>query len=183
MDTWQNGRLSAATHYFSPNYCARKPDERIHLIVLHNISLAPFTYGSDAIAQLFTNTLHPDEHPFFAQLRDVHVSSHFLVRRDGEIIQFVSCDDMAYHAGVSQFQGREKCNEFSIGIELEGCDFEPFEDAQYQALNQLIAAICQAYPIDAITGHQDIAPTRKTDPGHFFEWQRLHKQDLLVHNQ
>lgn len=182
MTTWQNGRLMSATQYVSPNYCAREKGEKIHLIVLHNISLAPFTYGSDAVMQLFTNTLNPRDDPFFEQLRDVHVSSHFFVRRDGEIVQFVSCDDMAYHAGVSQFRGREKCNAFSIGIEIEGCDFEPFTDKQYAALNQLMAHICKQYPIDAITGHQDIAPTRKSDPGHFFDWQRLTLQHLVVHD-
>lgn len=182
MNYWKNGRLQTATQYFSPNCSLRKNEEKIHLIVLHNISLPPFVYGTDAVTQLFTNTLLFDEDAFFEQLRGVHVSSHFFVRRNGEVIQFVSCDEMAYHAGVSRFRGREKCNEFSIGIEIEGCDFEPFEDAQYAALNQLIDEICAVYPIDSITGHQDIAPERKSDPGHFFDWSRLKCSKLLAHS-
>ncbi|MDO4433698.1 MAG: 1,6-anhydro-N-acetylmuramyl-L-alanine amidase AmpD [Alysiella sp.] len=177
---WQNGRWQGAVQRVSPNCCSRAEGEKISLIVLHNISLPPFEYGSDAIERLFTNTINPDAHPFFRQLVDLRVSSHFFVRRDGEIMQFVSCDDMAYHAGVSSFHGREKCNAFSIGIEIEGCDFEPFTQMQYDALETLLFALCQHYPISAITGHQDIAPARKTDPGHFFDWAHLQAVGLPV---
>ena len=180
MALWQNGRYGAAQQYASPNYEARPADEPVDLIVLHNISLPPFEYGSDAIARLFTNQIQTDKHPFFAQLADLRVSSHFVVLRTGQVQQFVSCDDMAYHAGISQFHGREKCNRFSIGIELEGCDFEPFTEAQYAALLPLLHDICAAYPITAITGHQDIAPQRKTDPGHFFDWCRLQRSGLPI---
>ena len=109
----------------------------------------------------------------FSVIHTLRVSSHFLITREGEAVQFVSCDDMAYHAGVSSFRGREKCNAFSVGIELEGCDFEPFAEVQYQTLETLLQALIGHYPITAVTGHQDIAPDRKTDPGHFFDWQRL----------
>ncbi|ULJ60522.1 1,6-anhydro-N-acetylmuramyl-L-alanine amidase AmpD [Wielerella bovis] len=172
---WVNGRWQNATQLFSPNYCARPEHERISLIVLHNISLPPFEYGSGAVQKLFTNQIVADEHPFFSQLTTLRVSSHFFVTRLGEVVQFVSCDDMAYHAGISSFNGREKCNTFSIGIELEGCDFEPFTEAQYHALLPLLDAICTHYPIDAITGHEHIAPSRKSDPGHFFDWERVAK--------
>ncbi|XXQ68086.1 1,6-anhydro-N-acetylmuramyl-L-alanine amidase AmpD [Neisseriaceae bacterium B1] len=179
---WHNGRYTLATQRHSPNYEVRAADETISLIVLHNISLPPFEYGSDAVEQLFTNQILADAEPFLAQLMHLRVSSHFFIRRTGEIQQYVSCDDMAYHAGISQFCGREKCNHFSIGIELEGCDFEPFAEAQYGALNILLAEICAKYPIRAITGHQHIAPSRKTDPGHFFDWQRVELQELVDFN-
>lgn len=180
---WQNGRYIPATQRHSPNFEAREKDEIIYLIVLHNISLPPFEYGSNAVEQLFTNQIPADTAPFLAQLTHLRVSSHFFIRRTGEIQQYVSCDDMAYHAGLSQFHGREKCNQFSIGIEIEGCDFEPFSEAQYDALNTLLPEICTAYPIRAITGHQHIAPNRKTDPGHFFDWQRVEPQALVDFNQ
>ena len=133
-DLWQAGRYRPARRLDSPNCEPRPAGEAVSLVVLHNISLPPFEYGSDAIARLFTNQIQTDQHPFFAQLADLRVSSHFVVLRTGQVQQFVSCDDMAYHAGISQFHGREKCNRFSIGIELEGCDFEPFTEAQYAAL-------------------------------------------------
>lgn len=180
MNHWQQGRWQAARQAYSPNYEARPANENIDLIVLHNISLPPFEYGNHAIEQLFTNQIDSSEHPFFSILTPLRVSSHFLITRTGETIQFVSCDDMAYHAGVSQFQGREKCNHFSIGIELEGCDFEPFTEAQYHSLTALLHALLHAYPITAITGHQHIAPQRKTDPGHFFDWGRLATQGFPI---
>lgn len=182
MTTWQHGRYLAATQLHSPNFSSRPDDVRVSLIVLHNISLPPFQYGSNAVAQLFTNQIHAEDDPFFVQLTDLRVSSHFFIRRTGEIQQFVSCDDMAYHAGISQFHGQEKCNAFSIGIEIEGCDFEPFTAAQYTALNQLLPEICAAYPIEAITGHQHIAPNRKTDPGPFFDWQQIDLADKVDFN-
>ncbi|UOP04132.1 1,6-anhydro-N-acetylmuramyl-L-alanine amidase AmpD [Conchiformibius kuhniae] len=177
---WHRGRWSAAEQWVSPNFCPRPDGERVFLVVLHNISLPPFVYGSGAAARLFANTLDTAADPFFAQLADVRVSAHFVITRCGRTLQFVSCDDMAYHAGVSRFCGRERCNAFSVGIELEGCDFEPFAPAQYAALRALLQALCAAYPITAVCGHQDIAPQRKTDPGHFFDWQRLEDWGMPV---
>lgn len=180
MDDWRQGRWQGARQAVSPNCEARPQGEAVGLVVLHNISLPPFEYGTGAVEKLFANRIDAAEHPFFSILTDLRVSSHFFITRQGETVQFVSCDDMAYHAGVSSFLGREKCNRFSIGIELEGCDFEPFEEAQYQSLNRLLRALCGRYPIEAVTGHQYIAPNRKTDPGHFFDWQRLRQQGFPV---
>ena len=123
--------------------------------------------------KLFTNSIDEAEHPFYSIIKNLRVSSHFFIARTGETVQFVSCNDTAYHAGVSSFDGRERCNGFSVGIEIEGCDFEPFTDAQYAALLPLLSALMEQYPIEAVTGHQNIAPDRKTDPGHFFDWPRL----------
>lgn len=173
INTWQDGRWLGANQKYSPNCQFRPENETVSLVVIHNISLPPFEYGSDAVERLFTNQLKDETNPFLMQLKDLAVSSHFYIKRDGEMIQFVSCDDMAYHAGVSSFQGREKCNQFSIGIEIEGCDFEPFTEQQYDSLASLLEAIMNQYPIEAITGHQHISPERKTDPGHFFDWERL----------
>lgn len=174
MAQWQAGRWSGARQAVSPNCRPRGSDEQVELVVLHNISLPPFEYGSDAVEKLFTNQINGlEENAFLAGLKDLRVSAHFFVRRNGETVQFVSCDDVAYHAGVSSFRGREGCNPFSVGIELEGCDFEPFAEAQYTALHDLLTALCAHYSVAAITGHQDIAPNRKTDPGHFFDWDKL----------
>ena len=142
----------------------------ISMIVIHNISLPPNQYGGNGVIELFTNNLNPDEHPYYAEIYTRKVSSHFFIRRDGELIQFVSCLQRAWHAGVSNWQGRERCNDFSIGIELEGSDFEAFEVAQYATLKQLINSLKKAYPIQHIVGHSDIAPSRKTDPGPYFNW-------------
>jgi N-acetylmuramoyl-L-alanine amidase len=173
MHEWQQGRWQGAEQLDSPNFSPREAGSEVSLVVLHNISLPPFEYGSDAVQRLFTNRIDPAAHPFFAQIAGLRVSSHFFIARSGRVQQFVSCDDAAYHAGVSSFRGRDKCNGFSVGIEIEGCDFEPFTEAQYAALETLLAALMRAYPIRAVTGHQDIAPQRKTDPGHFFDWPRL----------
>ena len=173
MHEWQHGRWQGAEQLDSPNFSPREAGSEVSLVVLHNISLPPFEYGSDAVQRLFTNRIDPAAHPFFAQIAGLRVSSHFFIARSGRVQQFVSCDDAAYHAGVSSFRGRDKCNGFSVGIEIEGCDFEPFTEAQYAALETLLAALMRAYPIRAVTGHQDIAPQRKTDPGHFFDWPRL----------
>jgi len=148
----------------------------ISLIVIHNISLPPNQYGGNGIIELFTNQLNPAEHPYYAEIYTRKVSAHFLIRRDGELIQFVSCLNRAWHAGVSSWQGRERCNDFSIGIELEGSDFEAFEPAQYETLKKLTTSLISAYPIQAIVGHSDIAPIRKTDPGPYFDWQSLATQ-------
>lgn len=173
MDTWHNGRWSVARQAFSPNCEPRPTGETVGLAVIHNISLPPFEYGTGAVEKLFTNNIDETEHPFYSVIKDLRVSSHFFITRAGETVQFVSCNDMAYHAGASSFRGREKCNRFSVGIELEGCDFEPFADEQYDALNRLLAALRRQYPITAVTGHQNIAPSRKTDPGHFFDWAQI----------
>ena len=156
----------------SPNCDTRPPGTPIELLVIHSISLPPGQFGGKEIARLFTNTLHFDAHPYYAQLCGLKVSAHFLVQRTGEITQFVSCGQRAWHAGVSMWQGRSRCNDFSIGIELEGCDEAPFEDQQYRGLVRLTRLLKRAYPIRAIAGHSEIAPGRKTDPGPYFDWER-----------
>ncbi len=149
------------------------PQSELSLIVIHNISLPPKQYSGNGIIELFTNQLNPDEHPYYADIYTSKVSSHFLIRRDGTLIQFVSCLNRAWHAGVSNWHGRERCNDFSVGIELEGSDFDAFEARQYLTLKMLIASLISAYPIQAIVGHSDIAPGRKTDPGPYFDWAQL----------
>ena len=168
-----DGICSEAKFIASPNIDARPNAEDISLIVIHNISLPPKQYGGNGVIDLFSNQLNPDEHPYYAEIAPLKVSSHFFIRRDGELIQFASCNDRAWHAGASNWQGRERCNDFSIGIELEGSDFEAFEPMQYETLETLIASIKARYPIEAITGHSDIAPGRKTDPGPYFNWSRI----------
>jgi len=161
----------------SPNFDARAVETSPDLLVIHNISLPPGEFGGPYIDGLFCNTLDCDSHPYFDQLRALRVSAHFLVRRDGEVVQFVSANARAWHAGVSRFHDRERCNDFSIGIELEGSDFVPFEHAQYAALTQLTAALQRRYRLTDVAGHADIAPGRKTDPGPFFDWAR-YRQNL-----
>ena len=167
------GFVSPATQIASPNFDARPDNTPIDLIVIHNISLPPNIYGGSGVVQLFTNVLDANEHPYYAQIHTRKVSSHFFIRRDGELVQFVSCLDRAWHAGVSNWQGRERCNDFSVGIELEGSDFEKFETIQYATLQALITTLKKAYPIQHIAGHSDIAPGRKTDPGPYFDWQKI----------
>lgn len=169
-----DGRIAAVPFISSPNCDDRPPGLPVDLIVVHAISLPPGEFGGAGIEALFTNRLDPDAHPYYREIHALRVSAHFLIRREGELIQFVACDRRAWHAGVSQWDGRERCNDFSIGIELEGADDRSFEDIQYQVLNRLIATLRQRYPIAAVVGHSDIAPGRKTDPGPFFEWPRLH---------
>ncbi len=168
------GIVVSARQIASPNYDDRMHDCVIDMVVIHNISLPPTEYGGNGIIALFTNQLDPNEHPYYQQIYTAKVSSHFLIRRDGELIQFVSCNKRAWHAGVSSWQDRERCNDFSVGIELEGSDFEPFEPEQYQVLNALLVSLKKAYPIRHIVGHSDIAPGRKTDPGPFFDWSSIH---------
>lgn len=156
----------------SPNCDARPHGTSVELLVIHNISLPPGQFGGEGIAQLFTNTLDTGAHPYYAQLRGLRVSAHFLVRRNGEIVQFVACGKRAWHAGVSLWEGRACCNDFSIGIELEGSDDVPFDNRQYAALARLTRLLKRAFPIRAIAGHADIAPERKTDPGPHFDWAR-----------
>lgn len=157
----------------SPNFDQRPAGEMVRLIVIHAISLPPGEFGGTGITDLFTNRLDPDAHPYYAGICDLKVSSHFLIRRDGTIIQFVSCADRAWHAGVSQWKGRERCNDFSIGVELEGCDDQVFTNEQYENINSLLKKLCSYFPIEAVVGHSDIAPGRKTDPGPCFDWSRI----------
>ena len=147
----------------------------ISLLVLHSISLPPGEYGGDAIERLFTNRLDCDVHPYYDGLRGLRVSAHFLVRRDGEMLQFVSCDQRAWHAGRSAWRGREDCNHYSIGIELEGLEGSSFEAAQYAQLARLMRALAARYPLDEAVGHEDVAPGRKLDPGAGFDWLLLRR--------
>lgn len=165
------GLLSDCEYVPSPN-CDDRPGGVIELLVIHNISLPPDEFGGDGVQQLFTNTLDAKAHPYYATIAGIKVSAHFFVRRDGHIIQFVSCLKRAWHAGESCWQGSSRCNDYSLGIELEGADTVPFTDAQYVALQALTLALRAAYPIGGIAGHSDIAPLRKTDPGPRFDWLR-----------
>lgn len=173
MEFDRDGWLQDVPRCESPNQDERPPGTLPTLVVIHAISLPPDDFGGPWIFDLFANRLDPQAHPYFAGIHQLRVSAHFLVRRDGEVIQFVSCDQRAWHAGVSQWQGRERCNDFSIGIELEGCDAKPFDAAQYDALKPLLQAILREYPITAVVGHCHVAPERKTDPGPYFDWQQL----------
>lgn len=180
MLTFTDHWIDQARRVPSPNHNQRPDPNDIALVVVHNISLPPERFGGPWIEALFQNRLDCDAHPYFDRLRDLRVSSHFLIRRDGELVQFVPGDQRAWHAGVSQWQGRDNCNDFSLGIELEGADDIPYDDAQYRALAELIATLIAAYPglsTDTITGHEHIAPGRKTDPGPAFDWIRL-RRDL-----
>ena len=168
-----DGLLPQARYVASPNCDDRPPGAAITLLVLHSISLPPGQYGGDAIERLFTNRLDPAAHPYFREVHALKVSSHFLVRRDGEVVQFVPAERRAWHAGASSWRGRSRCNDFSVGIELEGTDDSPFEDAQYRELAALMARLAAALPLKAIAAHSDIAPGRKTDPGPRFDWSRL----------
>lgn len=172
------GWLDVAEVVRSPNCDARPDGARIKLIVVHGISLPPGEYGGGFIQQFFCNSLDPAAHEYFAGICEMTVSAHCLVERGGHVIQFVSFLDRAWHAGQSSWRGESACNNFSIGIELEGCDDETYTDAQYQSLAALVAALRRAYPDiepEAIAGHSDIAPGRKTDPGPAFEWSKLHQ--------
>lgn len=164
------GWLPTARQVPSPNCDERPVGETVRLVVIHAISLPPDEFGGPGIIQLFTNCLDPEAHPYFHEIQGLRVSAHFLVRRDGELIQFVPCSRRAWHAGASNWMGRENCNDFSIGIELEGCDQLPFENAQYLTLNRLLADLRCGYDLEAVVGHSDIAPGRKTDPGPCFDW-------------
>lgn len=158
------------------NFDARPEPLELSLLVIHNISLPPEEYGGSYIEDLFANQLDCDAHPYFEKLRDLTVSAHFLIKRNGQARQFVATHDRAWHAGASAFNGRERCNDFSIGIELEGSDFESFTDQQYLVLAKLTAALVVAHPLTDVRGHQHIAPGRKTDPGPFFDWQRYQRE-------
>ena len=157
----------------SPNFNERPQDTAVSLLVIHNITLPPGQFGTPYIADLFLNQLDLTADPWFSNVEGLKVSAHFVIDRLGQITQFVSCDEPAWHAGISSFDGREQCNDFSIGIELEGTDDVPFEDAQYERLATLTQCLRDRYPLTAATGHSDIAPGRKTDPGPHFDWLRF----------
>jgi len=157
----------------SPNQDERPAATEITLLVVHSISLPPGEYGGDSIERLFTNRLDPEAHPYFREIAELRVSSHFLIRRDGELVQFVPVERRAWHAGASSWRGRERCNDFSIGVELEGMDDGDFTDAQYLRLTRLIRSLKATLPLRDIAAHSDVAPGRKTDPGPGFDWPRL----------
>ena len=169
---WEAGRYRFARWLASPNVGARPADAVIDLVVVHSISLPPGQWGGNGVQELFTNTLDWNAHPYYKSIEGMQVSAHFYIRRGGELWQFVSCDDRAWHAGTSAYRGRGNCNDDSIGIELEGLEGGDFEPAQYEALTALCAAIAQHYPIAHIAGHEHIAPGRKQDPGAGFDWSR-----------
>ncbi len=166
------GRLTRVRQIASPNQDQRPIGVPVSLLVIHNISLPPGEFGGPAVVDLFLNRLDHSTHPYYEGLRGLEVSSHFLIWRDGDLVQFVPCERRAWHAGASRWNGRERCNDFSIGIELEGSDDLAFTDAQYTGLAQLTREIQGRYPIEDIVGHSDIAPGRKTDPGPLFDWAR-----------
>lgn len=170
---WRSGWYQAAHPQASPNFGPRPAQACIDLLVVHSISLPPGAYGGPEVAQLFTNQLDWDAHPYFQTIRGLQVSAHFFVRRDGSLWQFVSCDDRAWHAGTSCYRGRDHCNDDSIGVEMEGLEGDAFEPQQYQALSDLIAAVARQYPLRYLAGHEHIAPGRKADPGAGFRWGLL----------
>lgn len=167
-----DGRVARARYVPSPNCDARPAGSRVSLLVLHSISLPPGRYGGDAIERLFTNRLDPQAHPYFRGIAHMRVSAHFLVRRDGALVQFVPVHLRAWHAGASRWRGAGRCNDFSIGVELEGTDRTRFADAQYRCLAQLVRALTSRLPLRACAAHSDVAPDRKTDPGPRFDWGR-----------
>jgi AmpD protein len=170
------GLLARARQVASPNHDERPPGVRVALLVIHGISLPPGRFGGRAVEQLFLNELDCSAHPAYAALRGLRVSAHFMIRRRGELVQFVACDRRAWHAGESCWAGRSRCNDFSVGVELEGTDERPYTAAQYRRLASLTRALRERYPIADIVGHSDIAPGRKTDPGAAFDWQRYRAQ-------
>lgn len=172
---WHSGWYMPAQRCESPNFGPRPAHTAVDLIVLHSISLPPGAFGGNAVQQLFTNQLNWDAHPYFQQIRGLEVSAHFYIQRDGTLTQFVSCDDRAWHAGLSSHRGRANCNDYSIGIELEGLEGGTFEPGQYDALLALLPAIAKNYPVKHIAGHEHVAPGRKADPGAGFDWTVLQK--------
>ena len=170
---WKAGWWQAAARLESPNFGPRPEHTAVTLAVIHSISLPPGQYGGDAIERLFTNRLDWHAHPYFQSIRGLQVSSHFLIRRHGEVMQFVSCDDRAWHAGASSWLGQDDCNNYAVGIELEGLEGQGFEEAQYGALAQLLVAVRKQFPLRHVVGHEHIAPGRKQDPGAGFDWAGL----------
>ncbi len=176
MNISAEGVVEGAQYIASPNCDERPLDAAIELLVIHNISLPPGVFGGNAVVDLFTNRLDPQAHPYFEDIAALRVSAHFFIRRDGALLQFVPCARRAWHAGQSRWRDRERCNDFSIGIELEGADDVAFSEAQYLCLGALASALYGRYPIVASVGHSDIAPGRKTDPGPCFAWDRYFQQ-------
>jgi|TARA_R100000093_G_scaffold19146_1_gene11109 AmpD protein len=175
----QDGWLTSARRCPSPNYNERPPGEAISLLVVHNISLPPGQFGTGCVEDFFCNQLDINRDPYFEQIRDLRVSAHLFITRDGELVQFVPLDRRAWHAGASEFDGRTECNDFSIGIELEGCDDLPYTKPQYRRLAEVTRLLLSCYPAltpERITGHSDIAPGRKTDPGPAFDWRHFRSQ-------
>lgn len=173
--TIENGWLNPVRKVRSPHFDLRPDPRDISLLVIHYISLPPEQFGGDFIDRFFQGTLDPTAHPYFAEIQDLRVSAHCLINREGEVTQYVNFHDRAWHAGLSCFEGREKCNDFAIGIELEGSDNQPFSEAQYRTLQHLTRLIMQTYPQitkERIVGHCDISPGRKIDPGKYFDWAR-----------
>jgi AmpD protein len=168
-----DGRIAPCRYVESPNHDERPAGEEVTLLVVHSISLPPGQYGGDAIERFFTNRLDPAAHPYFREIAALKVSSHFLIRRDGELVQFVPTLRRAWHAGASRWRGRERCNDFSIGVELEGLDDQAFAEAQYARLLELVPALRARHRLGDIAAHSDIAPGRKTDPGPRFDWPRV----------
>lgn len=173
------GWIARARRVVSPNAGERPAGVPVTLVVIHNISLPPGRFGGDAIERLFTNRLDASAHPYFTGIAGLRVSAHFLVRRDGQLVQFVDCDRRAWHAGVSRWRGRDGCNDFSIGIELEGTDTRPYTARQYARLGTLVRTLRLRYPIVDVAGHCDVAPGRKTDPGSAFDWTRFRRASGL----
>ena len=174
----QAGLIKEANFLKSTNFDVRPKDKLINLVVIHSISLPPNKFGGTFIEDFFTNKLNIGSHSYFKKIKGLKVSSHFLIKRDGELIQFVSCKDRAWHAGESKWKNNPNCNDFSIGIELEGSDLSPFENIQYMKLINLLKCLCNNYPINAIVGHNQIAPERKTDPGPFFNWDLINVENF-----
>ncbi|MBT0962099.1 1,6-anhydro-N-acetylmuramyl-L-alanine amidase AmpD [Denitromonas iodatirespirans] len=167
------GWLDGARWIASPNFDLRPTDTAIRLLVVHAISLPPEQFGGPGVLELFGNRIDPAAHPYYAGIAHLRVSAHFFIRRDGELIQCVPTRARAWHAGLSRWRECERCNDFSIGVELEGSDNQPFTDAQYTQLNALIADLARQHPLDDVVGHSDIAPGRKTDPGPCFDWSQV----------
>lgn len=172
---WLDGWWADAVRHASPNHGPRPQGQAITLAVVHAISLPPGVFAGDAVARLFMNRLDCDEHPYFHGLRGLQVSAHFLVRRSGRTLQFVSCEQRAWHAGISSWRGRDNCNDCSVGIELEGLEGQLFEAAQYRQLARLLRALARHYPVAEVVGHEHIAPGRKADPGPGFNWAALRR--------
>ena len=168
-----NGVCAEAVSRPSPHLDERPPGERISLVVIHGISLPPGDFGGPHIDDLFLGKLDPEAHPYFRDVAPLRVSSHFVIRRDGTLLQYVPCAMRAWHAGASQWKGRERCNDFSVGIELEGADDVPYAEPQYETLAKLVRALFDRYGALDVAGHSDIAPGRKTDPGPYFDWTRF----------
>jgi AmpD protein len=181
MRRWQaGGWLAGIRRIFSPNQEARPAAASVSLIVIHNISLPPDDFTGDWIEQFFVNRLDPTAHPYFATIADLTVSAHFFIRRSGRVVQFVGCDQRAWHAGKSSWKAQENCNDYSVGIELQGNDQTPYTEAQYESLWALVDALRTRYPIAALAGHCHIAPGRKTDPGPAFDWAAVRRRYPLL---